>query len=413
MPKKNEPMMMFVGGTTNSKPLKVKKVSTRKDGSAHIETSRVTNADVPSNDSSNKALSSALGLSKQDALEEALKRIEELEKKMNADYISDAITNRTSKQIAATSKSLNLTLTPEVLEQVDAKIQMKRESTRASLHRLRQEKLAAMPEDARELYIKSQAAAARAREEALAKDPEAAERLKQFERERMEKRMNEERSRELSNATSWWFRKQLQERQLTQTKLAQELNMDTAAVSHMINGRRQVSLKDATRLAEVFNIPTTEVMRQVGYDVKDEVRMIGIRSYTSDGFNVKVLDHGGMPSKVAAPYDVGARAFAIQDRTSGSPRDGWLMFIGEQKIEPNLALHRLALITLQSPNPNEMVEGFSPVQVLGIAMPGYTQFQYKILKAPELTEYLEDVFISHIQPVLWIQPRGILHHFKP
>jgi hypothetical protein len=140
--------------------------------------------------------------------------------------------------------------------------------------------------------------------------------------------------------------------------------------------------------------------------------MIPIACYTPNGYDVKLLDHGGFPTKVSAPYNVGTKAFAIQDRTSGSARDGWLMFVGQQELKPEAALHRLALITLQEQVRHDDMGNF-PKTVLGIAVPGYNFASYKILKAPELMEYSEEVFISHIQPILWIQPIGILHHFKP
>ena len=427
MPKKNEPMMSFVGVTTNAKPLKVKKIATREDGSAHVETNRVVTtpladlADIskvkkfkPSKQQEEPKtvrLSSLLdpaAAEKEDKIELALRRIAELEQQVLDNKKKNSFQQQIADSISKNATSVtNVRIPAATIAAVDAQIDMRRESSRATMRRLREEKLAEMSPAARDLYLKAQEASRKAHEDTLAQNPEAHAELEELRRKRLEEFRNTERSRALTRVTSNWFREKLTELSMSQRQLARELGLDPAAVSYMINGKRRVSIEEAKRISDVFGIPTTEVMRQVGVEVDDDGVYVPIGAYTTDGCQVHTLDHGGMPNKVLAPPDVGKRSFVIQDRSAGSPRDGWLMFTSSEAMPPDLALNRLALISIQGADTRNEGEDFPATEILGIAMPAYNMGQYKILLAPELKKYLHDQFISHIRPILWIQPLSV------
>ena len=419
--------MSFVGVTTNAKPLKIKKIATREDGSAHIETNRVVTtpladlADIskvkkfksskPLSESGSTRLSALLdpaAAEKEDKIELALRRIAELEQQVLDNKKKNSIQQQIADSVSKNATSVaNIRIPAATVAAIDAQIDMRRESTRNSLRRLREERLAEMSPAAREVYLKAQEASRKAREEALAANPEAAAELEELQRKRMEESRNTERSRAITRVTSNWFREKLTELSMSQRQLARELGLDPAAVSYMINGKRRVSIEEANRISEIFGVLPTEVMRQVGVQVEESGMYVPIGAYTTNGCEVLPLDHGGMPTQVLAPPDVGRRSFVIQDRTSGSPRDGWLMFTAGEAMPPDLALNRLALISLQGADTRNGGEEYPATEILGIASPAYNMGQYKILLAPELKKYLHDQFISHIRPILWIQPLSV------
>jgi ribosome-binding protein aMBF1 (putative translation factor) len=422
MPKKNEPLMSFVANTTSlsdiANPKKTtasrnSKIKRTKDGVFLREL-------VPSNDSNDSrkipfsALLDPAASEKEDTIAKALKRIADLEQQVLDNKKKNSFQQQIADSISKNATSVtNVRIPAQTVAAIDAQIEMRHESTRMSLRRLREERLAEMSPAAREVYLQAQEASRKAREEALAANPEAAAELEELQRKRMEESRNTERSRALSRVTTNWFKEQLIQLNMSQRQLAREMKVDPAAVSYMISGKRRVSIDEAKRISDIFGVPTTEVMRQVGVKIDDDGVYVPIGAYTTDGCAVLPLDHGGMPTKVLAPPDVGKRSFVIQDRSAGSPRDGWLMFTASEAMPPDLALNRLALITLQGADTRNAGKEYPATEILGIAMPGYNTAQYKILLAPELKEYLHDQFISHIRPILWIQPRGILHHFQP
>lgn len=62
-----------------------------------------------------------------------------------------------------------------------------------------------------------------------------------------------------------WFRDRLRGIELSQRGLAKLLDVDAAAVSYMLRGKRKMTLHEANRIAQILGVPASEVMRQVSW----------------------------------------------------------------------------------------------------------------------------------------------------
>ncbi len=70
-----------------------------------------------------------------------------------------------------------------------------------------------------------------------------------------------------------WFQDRLADRQVSQRKLASMLNLDPAAVSLMVRGKRKMSAAEAAEVARVLNVSVDEVLARAGiYAAADSVR---------------------------------------------------------------------------------------------------------------------------------------------
>lgn len=211
--------------------------------------------------------------------------------------------------------------------------------------------------------------------------------------ERMEKR-NAEQATE-SGFNRYWFREQLATHNLTQRALALELNIDPAAVSYMLSGRRRVSMDEAKKMADLFGVNTTEVMRQAGVQVTEDAPLIPLRGFTKDGSKIEWLD-SPQQKRVTAPYDASARDYVIQDRTGDRPSDGWLYYISGERLEPSNNLDRYVIMKLGSGE-----------EIFGMVKKGYSAGQYNVLLGPELKKTLHEQTVDYVSPIMWIKPSNI------
>ncbi len=233
-----------------------------------------------------------------------------------------------------------------------------------------------------------------------AEDPVGAKEYKEIRRksfEDMQKRMAENRAREVeeSGFNRYWFREQLANHNLTQRAFATHLNIDPAAVSYMLQGRRRVSLDEAKKIADLFGVNTTEVMRQAGVQVTEDAPIVTLRGFTKDGSEIEWLE-SSEHKQVPAPYDAGKKSFAIQDRTGDRPTDGWLYYVSGEHLEPANNLDRLVLLKLGSGE-----------EIFGIVKKGYAVGQYNVLLSPELKKTLHEQTVEYVSPVIWIKPSNI------
>lgn len=61
-----------------------------------------------------------------------------------------------------------------------------------------------------------------------------------------------------------WFQDRLTDKKLSQRKLASLLNLDPAAVSLMLRGRRKMSAAEAAEVARVLGVPVKDVLVRAG-----------------------------------------------------------------------------------------------------------------------------------------------------
>ena len=188
-----------------------------------------------------------------------------------------------------------------------------------------------------------------------------------------------------------WFKQKLADRKLSQRKLAKLMGLDPAAVSLMLRDQRRMTSEEAHFIASTIGMPVTEVLRQAGIEVLDDVRHVPISA---------AVDHKGavtlFPEKthdrVHGPADCPTGTYAVQCRSPSAMQDGWLLFVSPAQQEPNDLLDRICLVTLKT-----------GVQVTAVLRRGYRTGAHNLLTWPE-REQRTDVDVAWASHILWIKP---------
>lgn len=195
----------------------------------------------------------------------------------------------------------------------------------------------------------------------------------------------------MSEINKEFFTDRLRAIKLSQRQLAKKIGIDAAAMSYTFSGKRRMAMEEAKAIADVLMLPVTEVMRQAGIDVTDDVRKVPIAGFIGSGSVVSLLPKG-THDLVVAPGDVPHGSFALQIRTSGSPYDGWLAFVSGQQQPPGELLDRYAILAT------------SDGQMLSAMIRrGYKQKLHNLMLLPE-GNVLENREVAWGARVLWIQP---------
>lgn len=189
-----------------------------------------------------------------------------------------------------------------------------------------------------------------------------------------------------------WFKRQLQDKHLSQRGLAKLLDLDPAAVSLMLRGQRRMTLKEAHRIAEILGVATTEVIREAGIPVDDGIRRVPISGICGSEGIVQLLA-ARTHEKTIAPADVPSDSYAIQLRQPGHCKDGWLMFISAAQQEPIDRLESMNLCALHDGS-----------QVLAYVRRGYRKETYNLTLITDAAKLLQDQLVTWASPVLWIRP---------
>lgn len=188
-----------------------------------------------------------------------------------------------------------------------------------------------------------------------------------------------------------WFQERLKTLKLSQRQLAKRIELDPAAVSYMFAGKRRMTMDEARRIADVMLLPVTEVMRQAGIDVQDDVRKVPVAGYIGAG-SVVTLMPAGTHDTVLAPADVPAGSFAVQTRIVTSPSDGWIYFVSGQQQPPNDLLDRLCILAIADGR-----------LLCAMLRRGYKQRLFNLVLLPD-GGVLENQEVAWAARVLWIQP---------
>jgi len=144
-----------------------------------------------------------------------------------------------------------------------------------------------------------------------------------------------------------WFRARLAEHKLSQRRLADMLDMDPAALSLMLRGKRTMKMHEAVELARLLGVPLAELIVQTGVEKGMPTGDIAVAGW---------LDHHGEVhfepelGTIARPHGLPTDITAVQCRTAGSDldyMDGWLLFVDRPSEPPNGDhLGRLCLVRL-------------------------------------------------------------------
>ncbi len=189
-----------------------------------------------------------------------------------------------------------------------------------------------------------------------------------------------------------WFQDRLRTLKISQRQLAKRIGLDPAAVSYMLAGKRAISMDEAKAIADIFLVPVTEVMRQAGIDVLDDVRKVPIAGFIGANGAVTLLPKG-THDMVMAPADVPNGSFAMQVRMVQSPFDGWLVFVSGQQQEPAEVIDKLAVLALSD---GQLMQA--------IVRRGYKQGLYNLVIASDTNRVHENKQVTWAAKVLWILP---------
>lgn len=190
-----------------------------------------------------------------------------------------------------------------------------------------------------------------------------------------------------------WFQERLKSLRISQRQLAKRINLDPAAVSYMLSGKRAMSMDEAKAIAEILLVPVTEVMRQAGIDVLDDIRKVPIAGHLNGRGVVSLLPRG-THDLVVAPADVPTGSFCLQMRAVNSARDGWLYFVSGEQLEPGECLDRFCVVALKD-----------GALMLSMVKRGYKRELYNlVLMADGEPSVLENKELMWGARVLWILP---------
>lgn len=187
-----------------------------------------------------------------------------------------------------------------------------------------------------------------------------------------------------------WFKQKLAERKLSQRQLAKQMGLDPAAVTLMLRGQRKMTNEEANYIASTIGVTVTEVLRQAGVEVLDDVRSVPI-SAAVDRKSTVTLFPAKTHDRVLGPADCVTGTFAVQVRAPSFVEDGWLLFVSPAQLEPEALLERLCLVTLKN--------GTSCIATL---RRGYRKGTFNLITWPEHEQKM-DQEVTWASHVVWIK----------
>jgi DNA-binding transcriptional regulator YdaS (Cro superfamily) len=188
-----------------------------------------------------------------------------------------------------------------------------------------------------------------------------------------------------------WFRAQLAEREMSMRGLAKKLSLDPASVSLMLRGMRKMTNVEAHAIASIFGVPMTEVLRQAGVPVTDDVHTVALTGVVDGSARVRSI---ASKARQQVPPDVPGDGFALQVRCPTSTTDGWLIVCAPTVVEPQAALERLAVLHLENGD-----------RVMGTLRKGYEPGLFNVVATFPAPVSAENQSITGANLVLWIRPQ--------
>lgn len=193
-----------------------------------------------------------------------------------------------------------------------------------------------------------------------------------------------------------WFKEKLEEKQLTIRGLAKLMELNPSTVSLMLRGIRSIHNEDAIKLADAFNVTTTEIFKRAGAPIEDEARTLPITMYVDEHDRVLPIPIEAA-DEFRAPYDTPTNAYAVQVRT-GRKYDGWILVVSGNKLKPEDCIGSLVVYCTRKGEVD-----------IGILRRGYIKGTYNVIndmsngegKEKSLTQ---NIMVLWCQQVIWIKP---------
>lgn len=188
-----------------------------------------------------------------------------------------------------------------------------------------------------------------------------------------------------------WFRQLMATRKLSQRGLAKLMDLDPAAVSLMLRGQRKMTSAEAHQISTILGVPITEVLRQAGIEVLDDVRKVNVVGHI-DGDSIVTLFPRRTYDKVVGPADCPTGTYALQMRSPSSPADGWMIFVSPSEDDPRAHLNRMCCVALDNGE-----------HVVAFVQRGYRSGTFNLIRANG-SALRTDANVVWASSVLWIKP---------
>jgi len=182
---------------------------------------------------------------------------------------------------------------------------------------------------------------------------------------------------------------------MSMRQLSKQMQRDQSTMSLILSGQRGVSPEEVKLMGDLLLVPATEILRNLGIDIRDDVRRVPIAGHITSG-NEVFLHASGTEESVVGPADLPTDAIALQWRTVNSALhfcDGWLAFISSAHAAPIDCVGKLVVCADQSSG--RLYEG--------MLMRGYKPGLFNLALVPG-SSMLENVAIAWASPILWIKP---------
>lgn len=188
-----------------------------------------------------------------------------------------------------------------------------------------------------------------------------------------------------------WFRQLLATRKLSQRGLAKLLELDPAAVSLMLRGQRKMTNEEAHQVSLILGVPITEVLRQAGIEVTDDVRRVKVAGYVDAQAEVTLFPKR-THDRVVGPADCPDGTYALQVRNSQSPQDGWMLFVSPAEDDPRAHLGQLCCVALSAGE-----------HMIAFVQRGYRSGTFNLVR--QSGDVLRtDADVTWASRILWIKP---------
>lgn len=177
-------------------------------------------------------------------------------------------------------------------------------------------------------------------------------------------------------------------------QLAKKIDIDPSALSLTLRGKRKMTLEEANQIAHLLGVQVTEILRQAGVPVSDDVQGVKLVGTVDSKSVVKTLT--GSVKRIHAPADVPIEGHALQVRAANTFHDGWVLFVSGDKTEPELTLDRLCVVYLANGG-----------RVVGVLRRGYEAECYNVIPFLDMTGTgtLENQSVETAATVLWMRPQ--------
>ena len=190
-----------------------------------------------------------------------------------------------------------------------------------------------------------------------------------------------------------WFRQVLASKKLSQRRLAGLLELDPAAVSLMLRGQRRMTNEEAHQIGIILGVKTTEVLRQAGIAVSDDVRHVKVTGHV-DKDEVVTLFPRRTHDKVVGPADCPEGTYALQKRSPGHPHDGWMLFISPAEDDPRAHLGAMCCVALQNGE-----------HIIAFVQRGYRTGTFNLINGANGAAIRTDADVAWASRILWIKPQ--------